>query len=131
MAGAIVAEQHHERERQEPPGPDRGPPAAGRAEWLPAHDGPGLLLRGLERRGGIHVRSDRAGDPAHPGRLPLRVGGIQPGPLERYLRAVFAGRGDDGLLQRFQLAVWPDGGGRAAGSGRTWTAGRTRKRGRG
>jgi len=40
------------------------------------------------------------------------LGGIQPGPLERYLRAVFAGRGDDGLLQRFQLAVWPDGGGR-------------------
>src|SRR5258708_36040680 len=39
------------------------------------------------------------------------LGGIQPGPLERYLRAVFAGRGDDGLLQRFQLAVWPDGGG--------------------
>src|SRR6266849_4245047 len=40
------------------------------------------------------------------------LGGIQPGPLERYLREVFAGRGDDGLLQRFQLAVWPDGGGR-------------------
>jgi Protein of unknown function (DUF3987) len=39
------------------------------------------------------------------------LGGIQPGPLERYLREVFAGRGDDGLLQRFQLAVWPDGGG--------------------
>jgi len=39
------------------------------------------------------------------------LGGIQPGPLERYLRAVFGGRGDDGLLQRFQLAVWPDGAG--------------------
>jgi Protein of unknown function (DUF3987) len=51
------------------------------------------------------------------GRLHIRaaclsvLGGIQPGPLERYLREVFAGRGDDGLLQRFQLAVWPDGGG--------------------
>ncbi len=42
----------------------------------------------------------------------LRARRIQPGPLERYLRAVFAGRGDDGLLQRFQLAVWPDVGGR-------------------
>src|SRR5713226_1916186 len=40
------------------------------------------------------------------------LGGIQPGPLERYLREVFGGHGDDGLLQRFQLAVWPDGGGR-------------------
>src|SRR5712692_8177369 len=39
------------------------------------------------------------------------LGGIQPGPLERYLRDVFSGRGDDGLLQRFQLAVWPDGAG--------------------
>ncbi len=36
------------------------------------------------------------------------LGGIQPGPLERYLPQVFAGRGDDGLLQRFQLAGWPD-----------------------
>lgn len=37
------------------------------------------------------------------------IGGIQPGPLERYLRAaVNGGRGDDGLLQRFQLAVWPE-----------------------
>src|SRR5258708_33591310 len=36
------------------------------------------------------------------------LGGIQPGPLERYLREVFGGHGDDGLLQRFQLAVWPD-----------------------
>jgi len=27
------------------------------------------------------------------------------------LREVFGGRGDDGLLQRFQLAVWPDGAG--------------------
>jgi hypothetical protein len=36
-------------------------------------------------------------------------GGIQPGPLRDYLRgAVHGGRGDDGLIQRFQLAVWPD-----------------------
>src|SRR3989454_9579895 len=39
------------------------------------------------------------------------LGGLQPGPLERYLREVFGGRGDDGLLQRFQLTVWPDGAG--------------------
>lgn len=37
------------------------------------------------------------------------IGGIQPGPLSAYL--VEADRGDvgaDGLLQRFQLMVWPD-----------------------
>jgi hypothetical protein len=37
------------------------------------------------------------------------LGGIQPGPLTHYLRAVLEdGLGDDGLMQRFQLLVWPD-----------------------
>lgn len=37
------------------------------------------------------------------------IGGIQPGPLGDYLRAaVKGGAGDDGLLQRFQLMVWPE-----------------------
>lgn len=37
------------------------------------------------------------------------LGGIQPGPLGQYQRAAAReGAGDDGLLQRFQLAVWPD-----------------------
>ncbi|WP_245693479.1 YfjI family protein [Deferrisoma camini] len=37
------------------------------------------------------------------------LGGIQPGPLSQYLRATLAGgAGDDGLLQRFQVTVWPD-----------------------
>jgi len=37
------------------------------------------------------------------------LGGIQPGKLEAYIRdAVKGGSGDDGLLQRFGLLVWPD-----------------------
>ncbi|MGE3110104.1 MAG: YfjI family protein [Phycisphaerales bacterium] len=37
------------------------------------------------------------------------LGGIQPGPLGQYLRgAARGGTGDDGLIQRFQLLVWPD-----------------------
>src|SRR5712691_471409 len=36
------------------------------------------------------------------------LGGIQPGPLYTYLHEAFAGGGDDGLIQRFQLAVFPD-----------------------
>ena len=37
------------------------------------------------------------------------IGGITPGPLGDYLRqAVQEGALDDGLMQRFQLAVWPD-----------------------
>lgn len=36
------------------------------------------------------------------------IGGIQPGPLSRYVRSAYRGERADGLLQRFQLAVWPD-----------------------
>ena len=37
------------------------------------------------------------------------LGGIQPGPLSAYLaRAFQGGADDDGLVQRFQLVVWPD-----------------------
>jgi putative DNA primase/helicase len=37
------------------------------------------------------------------------LGGIQPGKVQSYVRdAVSGGVGDDGLLQRFGLAVWPD-----------------------
>jgi hypothetical protein len=37
------------------------------------------------------------------------VGSIQPGVIADYLRgAVHGGAGDDGLIQRFQLTVWPD-----------------------
>ena len=37
------------------------------------------------------------------------LGGIQPGRLSEYLRgAIDGGSGDDGLIQRFQLMVWPD-----------------------
>ena len=38
------------------------------------------------------------------------LGTIQPGPLGMYLsEALSGGTGDDSLMQRFQLAVWPDG----------------------
>ena len=37
------------------------------------------------------------------------IGSIQPGPLGAYLRGALAnGKDADGLMQRFQLAVWPD-----------------------
>ena len=36
------------------------------------------------------------------------MGGIQPGPLSRYVRSAFTGERADGLLQRFQMVVWPD-----------------------
>jgi Protein of unknown function (DUF3987)/DnaB-like helicase N terminal domain len=36
------------------------------------------------------------------------LGSIQPGPLAAYLREAFGGEKDDGFVQRFQLAVYPD-----------------------
>jgi hypothetical protein len=73
-----------------------------RAFYCEAWNGTGAYTYDRIGRGTLHIRA-----------ACLSVlGGMQPGPLERYLREVFAGRGDDGLLQRFQLAVWPDGGGR-------------------
>jgi len=37
------------------------------------------------------------------------LGGIQPGRIQEYVRsAVSGGTGDDGLLQRFGLTVWPE-----------------------
>lgn len=37
------------------------------------------------------------------------LGSIQPGPLAVYIASTaHGGAGDDGLLQRFQIAVWPD-----------------------
>ncbi|HEV2054609.1 MAG TPA: DUF3987 domain-containing protein [Methylomirabilota bacterium] len=73
-----------------------------RAFYCEAWNGTGAYTYDRIGRGTLHIRAACVSV----------LGGIQPGPLERYLRAVFAGRGDDGLLQRFQLAVWPDGGGR-------------------
>ena len=51
------------------------------------------------------------------GRVTVRVpraclsvfGGIQPGPLAKFMRETQRNsRGNDGLLQRFQVMVWPD-----------------------
>jgi putative DNA primase/helicase len=36
------------------------------------------------------------------------LGTITPGPLSRYLREAFSGERDDGLMQRFQVSVYPD-----------------------
>jgi len=56
------------------------------------------------------------------------LGGIQPGKLQAYIHdAVSGGAGDDGLLQRFGLLVWPDVAGEwrnEPASGETSTGGR-------
>jgi putative DNA primase/helicase len=70
-----------------------------RAFWLESWNGTGSFIVDRIGRGTLHI-------PA----LCLSVlGGIQPGPLQSYVfETLKGGGGDDGLLQRFQILVWPD-----------------------
>ncbi len=70
---------------------------------------PRLYLEAWNGTGSFHV--DRIGR----GSLVVKalcvsiLGGIQPGPLATYVYETHrGGAGDDGLLQRFQVLVWPD-----------------------
>lgn len=70
-----------------------------RSFYLESWNGNGSFTVDRIGRGTIHI-------PA----LCLSVfGGIQPGPLRSYVYQATTGEGgDDGFLQRFQIAVWPD-----------------------
>jgi hypothetical protein len=67
--------------------------------YLEAWNGTGSFTQDRIERGTVHI-------PA----LTLSVlGSIQPGKLQRFIAdATSGGEADDGLLQRFQLFVWPD-----------------------
>jgi hypothetical protein len=70
-----------------------------RAFYLEAWNGTGRFTYDRISRGTIDIEAATVSV----------LGGIQPGPLAQYLRSALAGGvGDDGLLQRFQLSVYPD-----------------------
>jgi len=70
-----------------------------RAFYLEAWNGTGSFTYDRIGRGTVHM----------PAVCLSILGGIQPGPLAEYVReASRNGSGADGLLQRFQLLVWPD-----------------------
>lgn len=70
-----------------------------RAFYLEAWAGTGGYVYDRIGRGTLHI----------PAACVSVLGGIQPGPLAAYVREAHKdGRGADGLLQRFQLLVWPD-----------------------
>lgn len=70
-----------------------------RAFYLQAYDGDQGYTFDRIGRGTVHI----------PRVCLSLLGGIQPGRIEDYVRsALSGGAGDDGLLQRFGLAVWPD-----------------------
>jgi len=70
-----------------------------RAFYLESWNGTGSFDVDRIGRGSLHI----------PALCLSILGGIQPGPLSSYVWASTQGKeGDDGLLQRFQLLVWPD-----------------------
>ena len=70
-----------------------------RAFYLTSYDGNQGYTFDRIGRGTVHI----------PRVCLAMVGGIQPGRIQEYVRgAVAGGSADDGLLQRFGLAVWPD-----------------------
>jgi hypothetical protein len=70
-----------------------------RAFYLESWNGNGSYTVDRIGRGTLHI----------PALCLSIVGGIQPGPLGWYVhQATAGGGGDDGLLQRFQILVWPD-----------------------
>ena len=70
-----------------------------RAFYLEAWNGNGDYIADRIGRGTVDIE----------GACVAVLGGIQPGPLAGYLRdALRGGALDDGLMQRFQLLVWPD-----------------------
>jgi hypothetical protein len=70
-----------------------------RAFYLESWNGTGSFDVDRIGRGSLHI----------PALCLSILGGIQPGPLSSYVcQAVQGQQGADGLLQRFQLTVWPD-----------------------
>jgi putative DNA primase/helicase len=76
---------------------DRQGHEADRAFYLECWNGDGSFTYDRIGRGTLHIA----------GACLSVLGSIQPGPLADLVRGL-RGSGDDGLLQRFQLAVWPD-----------------------
>lgn len=69
-----------------------------RAFYLEAWNGTGSFSYDRIGRGLVEI----------PAAIVSILGGIQPGPVRAYLWAATRNAADDGLIQRFQLVVWPD-----------------------
>ena len=80
-------------------GMDKQGQEGSRAFYLQAYDGNQGYTFDRIIRGTVHI----------PRVCLAMIGGIQPGRVQEYVRgAVSGGSADDGLLQRFGMAVWPD-----------------------
>jgi len=71
---------------------------AERAFYLEAFNGDGGYTFDRIGRGTVRIESTTV----------ALIGGIQPSKLAPLVRGAASGQADDGLIQRLQLAVWPD-----------------------
>jgi hypothetical protein len=69
-----------------------------RAFYLEAHNGDGRFTYDRIGRGTVHIENCVIG----------MIGGIQPTRIAPLVKAAIGGSNNDGLIQRMQLAVWPD-----------------------
>jgi len=83
--------------------------------WLLSFDKPGrendrqFFLESWSGKEDFNVDRIGRGELYIPALFLSIFGSIQPGPLAHYVRsAIKGGLGDDGLIQRFQVIVWPD-----------------------
>ena len=69
-----------------------------RAFYLEAFNGDGQFTYDRIGRGTVHIQNATIS----------MIGGIQPSRIAPIVNNAMTGKGDDGLVQRLQLAVWPD-----------------------
>ncbi|MCZ2203318.1 YfjI family protein [Bartonella sp. A05] len=69
-----------------------------RAFYLEAFDGDKPFIYDRIGRGTIHIKNST---------LSI-IGGIQPSRIIPLIQSALSGKSDDGLIQRFQMIVWPD-----------------------
>mgnify|MGYP000559476027 CR=1 FL=1 len=81
-------------------GLDREDKAQDRGFYLESWNGTGRFTYDRIGRGTVDIESATVSV----------MGGIQPGKLYSYMRSMVEGSGDDGLIQRLQLMVYPDQG---------------------
>lgn len=71
---------------------------ADRAFYLEAFNGDGQFTYDRIGRGTVHIQNATIS----------MIGGIQPAKIAPLVHNAMIGKGDDGLIQRLQMAVWPD-----------------------
>ena len=69
-----------------------------RAFYLEAYNGDGRFTYDRIGRGTVHIENSTVSI----------IGGVQPSRIAPIVHGAMSGTGNDGLIERFQMTVWPD-----------------------